>query len=71
MQNMWHRNSGAMRSKCANSMLKVRYYKHSEPRAVWILESESGSLGLYLQHIFKNQPWLLRESGETAQNLHV
>ena len=24
--------------------------------------SDSGSLGLYLQHIFKNQPWLLRES---------
>ena len=68
---MWHRNSGAMRSKCTNSMLKVRYYKHSESRAVWILKSESGSLGLYLQHIFKNQPWLLRESGETAQNLHV
>ena len=28
-------------------------------------ESDSGSLGLYLQHIFKNQPW---ESGETARN---
>ena len=34
-------------------------------------KSDSGSLGLYLQHIFKNQPWLLQESGETAQNLHV
>ena len=31
-------------------------------------KSDSGSLGLYLQHIFKNQP---RESGETAQNLHA
>ena len=29
-------------------------------------KSDSGSLGLYLQHIFKNQPWLLRESGEIA-----
>ena len=33
--------------------------------------NDSGSLGLYLQHIFKNQPWLLRESGETARNLYV
>ena len=34
-------------------------------------KSGSGSLGLYLQHIFKNQPWLLRESGETARNLYA
>ena len=34
-------------------------------------KSDSGSLGLYLQHIFKNQPCLLRESGETARNLHA
>ena len=34
-------------------------------------KSDSGFLDLYLQHIFKNQPWLLRESGETAQNLLV
>ena len=27
-------------------------------------ESDSGSLGVYLQHTFKIQPWLLRESGE-------
>ena len=27
-------------------------------------KSVSGSLGLYLQHIVKNHPWLLRESGE-------
>ena len=33
-------------------------------------KSDSGSLGLYLQHIFKIQPWLLQESGETARNLH-
>ena len=26
-------------------------------------ESDSGSLGVYLQHVFKNQPWTLRESG--------
>ena len=39
----------------------------SEPRAVWILKVTQGlSLGLYLQHILKNQPWLLRESAETA-----
>ena len=29
-------------------------------------ESDSGSLGHCLQHIFKNQPWLLWESRETA-----
>ena len=29
-------------------------------------KSDSGSLGLCPQHIFKNQPWLLWESGETA-----
>ena len=31
-------------------------------------KNDSEFLGLYLQHIFKNQPWLpvLRESGETA-----
>ena len=29
-------------------------------------KNDSGFLGLYLQQIFKNQPWLLRESGETA-----
>ena len=34
-------------------------------------KSDSGTLGLYLQHIFKNQPWLLWESGETARNLHA
>ena len=34
-------------------------------------KSDSGSLGLHLQHIFKNQPWLLRESGETVWNLHA
>ena len=33
-----HKTRGrAMRSKCAISTLKVRY-KHSEPRAVWILK---------------------------------
>ena len=36
-----------------------------------VYKSDSGSLGLYLQHIFKNQPWLLWESGETARNLHA
>ena len=55
------------RSKWANSVLKVRY-KHSEPRAAWI---DSGSLDLYLQHIFKNQICLLQESGETARNLRT
>ena len=35
------------------------------------IKSDSGSFGLYLQHIFKNQPWLLWESGETASNLHA
>ena len=34
-------------------------------------KSDSGSLGLYLQHIFKNQPCLLQESGETGQNVHA
>ena len=34
-------------------------------------ESDSGSLGVFLQHISKNQPWLLRENGETARNLNV
>ena len=34
-------------------------------------ESDSASLGVYLQHIFKIQPWLLWESGETARNLNV
>ena len=34
-------------------------------------KSVSGSLGLFLQHIFKNQPWLPRESGEIARNLHA
>ena len=34
-------------------------------------KSDSGSLGLYLQLIFKNQPWLLRESGETARISHA
>ena len=33
--------------------------------------SDSGSLRLYLQLIFKNQPWLLQESGETARNLNA
>ena len=34
-------------------------------------KGDSGFLSLYMQHIFKNQPWLLRESGETARNLHA
>ena len=29
-------------------------------------KSDSGSLGLYLQHVFNTQQWLLRESRETA-----
>ena len=31
----------AVKSKCGNSVLKVRY-KHSESRAVWILEVTKG-----------------------------
>ena len=34
-------------------------------------KSDSGSLGHYLQQIFQNQPWLLRESGETVRNLRA
>ena len=54
---MWHRNS------------MHQIHVKSE---VQTLRTESGSdSGLYLQHIFKNQPWLLQKSGETARNLHV
>ena len=43
-QYTWHRNSGpCMRSKCVDSVLKVRY-KHSEPRAAWILKVAQGLL---------------------------
>ena len=45
---------------------QVKRYKHLEPESGVDFKSDSGSLGLYLQRIFKNQPWLLRESGETA-----
>ena len=57
--------------------VKVRQFRvKSEVQTLRIessvnFKSDSGSLGLYLQHIFKNQPWLLQESGETAQNVHV
>ena len=34
-------------------------------------KSDSGFLGVYLQHICKNQPWLLWENRETARNLHA
>ena len=34
-------------------------------------KSDSRFLGLHCATIFKNQPWLLRKSGETARNLHA
>ena len=58
-----------MRSKYVHSMLKVVQTLRTESGMDF--KGDAGSSGLYLQHIFKNQPWLLRESGETARKLHA
>ena len=60
----------AVRSKVHQFCVKSEVQKLRTERGV-DFKSDSGSLGLYPQHIFKNQPWLLWESGETARNLDV
>ena len=51
---------------------------NSEPCIIMLLEKLqkttglwTGLLSLYLQHMFKDQPWLLWKSGETAQVSHA